>query len=358
MNEKKHVFVAMSGGVDSAVCAARLLEQGYEVTGIHMSVWLDPKWREATEGLPSSAESARATAESLGIPFFNLDVQDKFYERVVQNFIRDYLEGLTPNPCLFCNPKVKWGILQSYALAQGGDYFATGHYARLAHQEDGSVRLLRGVDRTKDQSYVLSMLSQDQLKQSLLPLGSLTKTQVREQARALGLKAADRQDSQDLCFLGNVHYQDFLERFAPEASEPGEIVDTEGTVLGEHGGLAFYTIGQRKGIRIAAPEPYYVIAKEKVNNHLIVGFAEQAGERTLEAGQANWIAGEPPKLGKSYDVMIRYRAHPRPVRLLSVGKTDFRLEFRESVRGITPGQVAVLFDGETCLGGGVIHASA
>jgi tRNA-specific 2-thiouridylase len=358
MNAKKHVFVAMSGGVDSAVCAAKLLEEGYRVTGIHMSVWMDPKWREATKDQPAPAESARATAEGLGIPFFDLDVQDSFYEQVVKAFIRDYLDGLTPNPCLFCNPRVKWGILQAYALAQGGDYFATGHYARLDRQANGIVRLLRGVDRSKDQSYVLSMLSQDQLQHSLLPLGTLTKTQVREQARTMGLTAADRQDSQDLCFLGNVHYKDFLERFAPEASEPGEIVDPEGVVLGEHGGLAFYTIGQRKGIRIAAPEPYYVIAKDTAKNQLVVGFAEQAGERTLQAGQASWIAGEPPRLGKSYEVMIRYRARPRPVRLLSIGKTDFRLEFRESVRGITPGQVAVLFDGETCLGGGVIHAAA
>lgn len=358
MNEKKHVFVAMSGGVDSAVCAARLLEQGYRVTGIHMSVWLDPKWREATQDLPASVESAETTANSLGIPFFNLDVQDAFYEKVVQSFIQDYLEGLTPNPCLFCNPNVKWGILQAYALAHGGDYFATGHYARLDRQADGTVLLLRGVDRTKDQAYVLSMLSQEQLQKTLLPLGKLTKNQVRKQARELGLKAADRQDSQDLCFLGNGHYKDFLDRFAPETSEPGEIVDSDGKVLGEHGGLAFYTIGQRKGIRIAAAEPYYVIAKDKARNQLVVGFAEQAGERTLQAGQANWIAGEPPKLGKSYEVMIRYRARLRPVRLLSIGKKDFRLEFRESVRGITPGQVAVLFDGETCLGGGVIFAAA
>ncbi len=357
MNTKKHVFVAMSGGVDSAVSAARLLKEGYRVTGIHMSTWVDPKWRAAIRGRPAPVESAKATAEGLGIPFVNLDVQDVFYEQVVRSFIRDYLDGLTPNPCLFCNPRVKWGILQTYALSQGGDYFATGHYARLDRQADGSVRLLRGVDRTKDQAYVLSMLSQERLQKSLLPLGTLTKTQVRAQARELGLEVADRQDSQDLCFLGEVHYRDFLERYAPEASEPGEIVDPDGRVLGEHGGLAFYTIGQRKGIRIAAPEPYYVIAKDTEKNQLVVGFAGQAGERTLTAGQANWISGEPPQQGKAYEVMIRYRARPRPVRLLSVGMTDFRLEFMEKVRGITPGQVAVLFDGETCLGGGVIHAS-
>lgn len=358
MNAKRHVFVAMSGGVDSAVCAARLLDEGYQVTGIHMSTWVDPKWRDLTRDQPANVESARATAESLGIPFDNLDVQDRFYEQVVRSFINDYLKGLTPNPCLFCNPRVKWGILQTYALMQGGDFFATGHYARLERQPDGTVRLLRGVDPAKDQAYVLSMLSQEQLQKSLLPLGRLTKPQVREQARELGLKAADRQESQDLCFLGDLHYQDFLERFAPDASEPGEIVNLEGEVLGEHGGLAFYTIGQRKGIRIAAPEPYYVVAKDKEKNQLVVGFAEQTGARTLSASQANWISGDPPMLGKAYDVMIRYHARPQPVRLLSIGTADFRLEFMEKVRGVTPGQVAVLFDGETCLGGGVIHAAA
>jgi tRNA-specific 2-thiouridylase len=284
-------------------------------------------------------------------------VQGQFYEKVVQSFIRQYLAGKTPNPCLFCNPQVKWGILQTYALEQGADFFATGHYARIEVLASGQVRLNRGADRSKDQSYVLSMLSQFQLSHTLLPLGVMKKTDVRAQARQLNLPVADRQDSQDLCFLGDVNYRDFLERFAPGSAEPGEIVDMQGNALGEHHGLAFYTIGQRKGIRIAALEPYYVVGKDTDHNRLVVGFSHQVGKNVLNTTQANWIAGAPPPVGEEYDVMIRYRANPVPAKLTCVDETDFRLEFNEKVRGITPGQAAVLYRDEECLGGGIIQSS-
>ncbi len=358
MNSSGSVFVAMSGGVDSAVTAAILLEQGYTVTGIHMSTWVDPKWEQATKDQPTSASLARSVAESLEIPFVDLDVRDRFYQQVVQTFVRQYLAGQTPNPCLFCNPQVKWGILQSYALEQGADFFATGHYARLERDNNGEVQLLKGADPGKDQSYVLSMLSQDQLSHTLLPLGAMTKDAVREKARELGLTVADRQDSQDLCFLGDINYRDFLERFAPDSSNPGEIVNLKGEVLGQHEGLAFYTIGQRKGIRVAAGEPYFVVGKDIANNRLVVGFAEQIGKRTLSAGGVNWISGKAPLINEVFDVMIRYRAKPISAQLIAVGTDDFRLEFKEDVRGITPGQVAVLYQGEACLGGGVIQQAA
>jgi tRNA-specific 2-thiouridylase len=357
MTSNKHVFVAMSGGVDSAVSAARLINAGYQVTGIHMSTWKDPKWEAETAGKPSSAELAQATADFLGIPFVNLDVREPFYQNVIQFFIQQYLAGLTPNPCMFCNPEVKWGLLQTYALSHGGDYFATGHYARLVRADDGDVHLLRGLDPTKDQSYVLAMLSQSQLSQTLLPLGELTKVQVREEASRMGLQVADQQDSQDLCFLGTVHYRDFLARHAPEAENPGRIVDPQGKPLGEHEGLAFYTIGQRKGIRIAAPEPYYVIRKDAKRNELVVGFAEQTGVRQLSAGRANWIAGEAPALNETYQVMVRYRAKPVDARLIFAENDEFKLEFMGKIRGVSPGQVAVLFRGEECLGGGVIRSA-
>jgi len=357
MNEKGRVFVAMSGGVDSAVAAAELLEARYHVTGIHMHVWQDPMWQAQAQHLPDPASLAQAAADSLGIPFVSLDVQDRFYRDVVQNFIHQYLTGKTPNPCLFCNPQVKWGILQTYALKKGADYFATGHYAHIDRMETGKVRLLRGLDRNKDQSYVLSMLSQFQLSRSLLPLGQMTKDDVRKKAKALEIPVADRQDSQDLCFLGDVDYRDFLMRFAPESTQPGEIVDVYGNVLGEHQGLAFYTIGQRKGIRIAASEPYYVVRKDLHNNRLVVGFANQAGKDQLYATQVNWISGEAPDVHERYDVMIRYRTKPVPTELLFATQGEFRLEFNYKLRGITPGQVAVLYRGEECLGGGVIQSS-
>lgn len=357
MVEKEHVFVAISGGVDSAVAAALLLEAGYNVTGIHMRVWEDAVSLSEASNHHSSVDLVRVTADFLGIPLFSLDVRDLFYNEIVEPFITQYLAGKTPNPCLFCNPEIKWGILQTYAFQQGADLFATGHYARIERLPSGEVRLLRAVDRTKDQSYVLSMLSQDQLRRTYFPLGEMTKKEVRVRAEALDLPAASQPESQDLCFLGKGDYRDFLRRVSPEAFQPGEIVDMYGKVLGEHEGLALYTVGQRKGIRIAAPEPYYVAKKDLQNNRLIVGFAYQVGRRTLNASHANWIAGEPPEANSICEVMIRYRAEPITGELSMVTGNDFRLEFKQQLRGITPGQVAVLYQGDVCLGGGVIQAS-
>ena len=357
MSKGVHVYVAISGGVDSAVAAALLLDEGYRVTGIHMETWKDPKSQAESDGIPESVALAKAVAGSLGIPFINLDVRDRFYKDVVRNFIRHYLAGRTPNPCLFCNPQVKWGILQSYALQENADYFATGHYVRLSQLPSGQVQLLRGVDQKKDQSYVLSMLSQFQLSHSLFPLGKLTKGDVRKNAQEMELPVADKQDSQDLCFLGDIDYRDFLERYAPESLGKGEIVNTSGRVLGEHHGLAFYTIGQRKGIGIAAPEPYFVIDKDHQSNRLVVGFARETGKQSLKAVHPNWISGKPAEAEKVYDVMIRYRTKPVPALLSTVTGEEFRLEFKETMRGITPGQVAVLYQGDVCLGGGVISES-
>ncbi|MFN2303971.1 MAG: tRNA 2-thiouridine(34) synthase MnmA, partial [Anaerolineales bacterium] len=279
------------------------------------------------------------------------------YDQVVQTFINDYLEGKTPNPCLFCNPHIKWGILQSYAFNQGADFFASGHYARIEYLGSGQVHLLRGKDPNKDQSYVLSMLTQSQLGRSLFPIGDMLKGEVRSLAHRLGLTFIDREESQDLCFLGNVDYRDFLIRYAPQAANLGEIVNERGEVLGEHNGLAFYTIGQRKGIRIAASQPYFVIGKDREKNHLVVGFVEQTERSNLIAIKPNWIAGKPPDEGKNYSVMIRYRAKPVNAALFYISSDEFRLEFNDGVRGITPGQAAVLYQGEVCLGGGIIHAS-
>ena len=357
MTENQLVFVAMSGGVDSAVTAAKLLVEGFQVTGIYMSTWKDPHWLASQQKQSAPGELAKKVADALNIPFINMDVRDQFYETVVHSFINQYLAGLTPNPCLFCNPRVKWGLLQATALIEGADYFSTGHYARIVRTSSGEVELRRGVDRTKDQSYVLSMLSQTQLSKTLLPLGELTKTEVRAMAHDLNLPVADQEESQDLCFIGKEGYRDFLERMAPEAASPGEIVDMDGKILGRHEGLAFYTIGQRKGIRLAAPEPYYVVGKDQAQNRLVVGFIERTGQKALKAAQANWIAGKPPAQGEEYDVMIRYRANPVKARLLAVTENNFELEFTETVRGITPGQVAVLYLGDICLGGGFIQVA-
>lgn len=357
MNQQHHVYVALSGGVDSAVTAVRLLDQGFRVTGIFMETWKDPRWERTIDDSQPPASIAADAAKAIGIPFVSLDVRDVFYQRVVRSFIEQYTRGMTPNPCLFCNPQVKWGILQTYAIEQGADFFATGHYARILRHPDGGVQLMRGTDRTKDQSYVLAMLSQTQLRQSLLPLGELTKVEVRKQAKELNLPVADRQDSQDLCFLGDIDYRDFLQRYAPDSASPGDVVDVEGKVLGEHQGLAFYTIGQRRGIKIAASEPYYVIGKDFRGNRLIVGFADQAEKGHLQVIHPNWVAGEPPEHERLLEVMIRYRAQPVAAQLASSSRDGFRLELSQPLRGITPGQVAVLYQGEVCLGGGIIDSA-
>ena len=354
MKSVKHVYVALSGGVDSAVAAVRLLEAGYRVTAIFMQTWHDPHARTVADSELEQAEVAASTAKKIGVPFICLDVREKFYRVVIRSFIEQYLSGLTPNPCLFCNPQIKWGLLQEYALDQGADYFATGHYARLKPTTNGKVELFRGFDRGKDQSYVLAMLSQHQLSRSLLPLGDLTKADVRRLAGALNLSVAGQKESQDLCFLRNEDYRAFLQRHAPEAAAPGEIVNLAGEVLGEHQGLAFYTIGQRRGIRIAASEPYFVIDKDAQTNRLIVGYAKDAGNKHLQTARSNWISGLPPEEGGQYQVMIRYRANPVSAKLKEASMDEFRLEFNQPLRGITPGQFAVLYQGEVCLGGGII----
>jgi len=357
MKSRTHVFVAISGGVDSAVAAAILLEQGFWVTGIHMQTWHDTAMTIGSQYRHNLRDRAQHTAKSLSIPFISLDIQEKFFDQVVKSFIHKYLAGLTPNPCLFCNPQIKWGVLQSYALDQGADFFATGHYARIKHQGIDSARLFRGKDKAKDQSYVLSMLSQDQLRKSMLPLGSLTKDEVRVKANQMGLASVDEKESQDLCFLPQGDYRDFLRRFTPEPVQPGEIIDRQGKVMGQHHGLPFYTIGQRKGIHIAASQPYYVIDKDLQNNRLVVGFLDQTIQKELIAGHPNWISGESPKVGEEFAVMVRYRSKPIPAILQLSTPDEFRLKFNQEIRGITPGQVAVLYHQDECLGGGVIKSA-
>ena len=354
MNYKKQVYVAISGGVDSAVAAAVLQEQGYDVIGIHMMTWQESHLVHGNKFSDNPALSAKATAESLNIPFVSLDIRERFFHDVVKPFLKDYLAGETPNPCLFCNPQVKWGILQSFAVEQGADYFATGHYARIESYGSNKMGLLRGLDEKKDQSYVLSMLSQSQIRKSLLPLGTWTKEVVRDKALDLGLTAVEQRESQDLCFISAGDYRDFLERYAPEPIQPGDIVNVNGEVVGQHQGLPFYTIGQRKGIRLAAKEPYYVIEKNPSRNLLVVGYAHQTFQQGLIAEKPNWISGVPPKIGEVYEVMVRYRAKPVPAVLSSVTSEEFRLKFNQDVRGITPGQVAVIYFGQACLGGGRI----
>ncbi len=265
------VVVAMSGGVDSSVAAALLKKQGYEVTGMMLRLWSEPGRSAANRCCaPDAMAMARRIAARLDIPFYAIDAQAPFHDTVVSYFTSGYESGRTPNPCLVCNQHIRWGFLLEQALATGAEYLATGHYARVQKDEAGHYHLLRGQDPAKDQSYVLHVLDQERLSHSLFPIGDFTKPQVRQLAQELGLPVASRPDSQDLCFLGGDDYRSFLVRNIPQVQMPGPILNREGEQLGEHQGLAFYTIGQRKGLSIpaAAPqaEPLYVIRKDIQTN--------------------------------------------------------------------------------------------
>ena len=356
MNHAPTVVVAMSGGVDSSVAAALLVEQGCQVIGMMLRLWSEPGTESANRCCtPDSMALARRVAAKLNIPFYAVDVQERFHEVVVQSFIDGYVQGVTPNPCVLCNRQIRWGFLLERARAFGADFMATGHYARLDRPENGPVRLLRGVDPGKDQSYVLSVLDQQQLSATLFPIGGIPKPEVRELARKFDLPVATRADSQDLCFLASSDYRAFLSRNAPQAARPGPIINRAGQVVGEHQGLAFYTIGQRKGLGIASPEPLYVLGKDLRTNTLLVGKEAELGSSALTARSINWISGAPPEGPIRAQVKIRYKAAEAWATVTPIANDEARVEFDQPLRDITPGQRAVFYLGQECLGGGTIQ---
>jgi tRNA-specific 2-thiouridylase len=359
MNSKPVVAVAMSGGVDSSVAAALLADQGYRVIGIMLQLWSEENTTRSNRCCtPDSIALAQGVAACLSIPFYVLNAKQLFYDAVVKPFIDDYAHNLTPNPCIACNRLVRWGFLYNYARSAGADFLATGHYARLLENTDHTFQLLRGVDPQKDQSYVLHTLTQEQLAHAKFPLGEYHKPEVRHLARSYGLPVAERPDSQDLCFVGEGgDYRQFLARRAPHTLQPGDILDLKGNILGAHGGLAFFTIGQRKGLHIASPSPLYVLTKDVERNTITVGSREQSGSTALVAREMNWVAGEPPASPFSAQVKIRYRAHEIPVTGEVMEGKKIKLHFTKSIPDVTPGQAAVLYNGEVCLGGGLITAT-
>ncbi len=355
----ERVVVAMSGGVDSSVAAALLVEQGYDVVGIMMRLWSEPGVAGSAPVnrccTPDQMADARRVADHLNIPFYVLDVQDLFRQSVVQYFIDEHERGVTPNPCILCNRQIRFSHLYDHAMALDARYLATGHYARIQPAPDGSYQLREAVDAHKDQSYVLHVLTQSQLPHVLFPIGGYAKDEVRELARDFGLPVASKQDSQDLCFLGDGDYRRFLRDYASKTAEPGPILDSDGRHLGDHTGLAGYTIGQRKGLGLATPEPVYVLRKDVSRNALIVGERSQLGQRHLTASDVNWVGGTPPAAGSAAQVKIRYKAPAVPAAVYPGPNGTMRIEFEDPVMGLTPGQGAVVYDGEICLGGGLIE---
>ena len=373
MTQKTRIVVAMSGGVDSSVAAALLVRQGYEVIGLMLRLWGEP---DNGGGLynrccsPDAMAQARRVTEMLDIPFYAIDAQTPFKTRVVDFFTEGYVSGVTPNPCLECNRHIRWDFLLQRALALEAQYLATGHYARVraptprppppSEQHDergGEYQLLKGMDEKKDQSYVLSVMGQAQLAHALFPVGEYTKLQIRELAREFNLPVAERPESQDLCFLADNDYRRFLRDHAGGAIRPGPIIRQDGSVIGEHRGLPFYTVGQRKGIGLAAREALYVIGTRPEANALVVGTAEELGGDRLTAGRVNWVSGQPPAAPLRAEVKIRYKAAPAWATITPLDGHRAEVVFDNRLRDITPGQGAVFYDGEVCLGGGIIARS-
>jgi tRNA-specific 2-thiouridylase len=341
------VFVGMSGGVDSSVTAALLKEQGYDVTGVYMKNWSQDlpgftcPWKE-------DYQDAKRVAVQLGIPFKMYDFENEYRQRVVDYMIEGYQAGITPNPDIMCNQEVKFKLFLETALADGADLIATGHYARI---QDG--QLLTGDDKNKDQSYFLYRVTEDALRHSLMPIGELEKPAVRDIARKLGLSTAEKKDSQGICFVGKVGIKDFL--LAELGEQPhGTIVDQNGVSIGEHDGALFYTIGQRHGLDVGGGLPYYVVGKDMAKNEVYVTTDlndDRLWRRELELASVHWINQQPE--GSQLQVRTRYRS---ALVNCDVEFDDAKviLKLKEDVRAITPGQSAVLYDGDHCLGGGIV----
>lgn len=353
-SKRKRVVVAMSGGVDSSVAAGLLKNEGYEVIGVTMRLWF-----EEGNGISTShrrccsleqIDDARRVCQILDIPFYVVNFESQFRKYVVDYFCQEYLRGRTPNPCLACNRWIKFDFLLKRALALGADYLATGHYARI-EQRNGSRFLLKAVDCAKDQSYVLYMLGQNELEHLLFPMGTRGKSEARRLAQEMGLPVWDKGESQETCFITDGNYRDFIA--LRSLSQPGEIVNTEGKVLGRHSGIGFYTVGQRRGLGLASREPLYVLAIDADNNRVIVGNNEQLFRKELYASDVNFVLGEAPKQPMAVTAKIRYKSPEAKAMLYPAGHR-VRLVFEEPQRAITPGQAVVFYDGDVVLGGGII----
>lgn len=348
---RDRVVVAMSGGVDSSVAAALLVEQGFEVIGVMMRLWSEGENRCCA---PQAVDDARRMAAQLEIPFYLINYETEFKKCVVDYFVTEYGAGRTPNPCLACNRHIRFGRLLRHAMALDAEYLATGHYARV-DGGDGAYRLRKGTDAEKDQSYVLYMLGQNELKRVLFPVGEYTKVQVREMARSRGLPIAEKDESMEICFVTDDDYRRFLQEHAPEAVRPGPILDTSGQEIGRHQGLPFYTVGQRRGLGIAAPEALYVRHLDTERNALIVGTAVELGRQTLVADEVSYVSGSPLSGPARVQAKIRYKAVLARATWTPLAGRRAKVEFDTPLRDITPGQAVVAYQGETVLCGGTIR---
>src|SRR5437763_10110366 len=357
--KKSRVLLGMSGGVDSSVAGYLLREQGHDVIGVTMKVWPQDCVSRAEDKCcgPQAVADARAVAHSLGIPHYVVDEADLFEQTVIDYFTSEYQAGRTPNPCVMCNEKLKFGNLWGKAEALGCDYIATGHYAIIDHHEDRAV-LRKGVDPRKDQSYFLFSLRKPQLRRALTPLGTMRKPEIRKIAHSLGLKVADKIDSQEICFVPGNDYKTFLRSHLGENEfHRGEIYDVDGNFLGQHDGIELFTIGQRKGLPGGSPRPRYVADLDPETNRVIVGDADHLVCDEFEIDRVNWhpVAGI-DDAGHTFEaiVKIRYNHHGTPATVTPLGTDRARIRLHEPQRAVTPGQAAVIYDDDIVLGGGWI----
>ncbi|MDD5382709.1 MAG: tRNA 2-thiouridine(34) synthase MnmA [Candidatus Margulisbacteria bacterium] len=346
---KQKVVVAMSGGVDSSVAAAILKEQGHDLIGITMNLACVENASDRSCCSLAAARDAAVVADKLGFPHYTLNLKDDFRRLVIENFIDEYRRGRTPNPCIRCNQLIKFDQLLKKAKELRADLIATGHYARIQ-----KLRLLKGKDAKKDQSYVLYRLDQEQLAHVIFPLGEMTKSEVRGRARELKLPVADKEESQEICFVENDDYVSFLKKEAPELVKPGEIVDITGKIVGQHEGIAFYTIGQRKGVGAHRGEPKYVIRIDPEKNTVIIGDDPDTLKGELLAEGVTFISGNILQKPLAVTAKIRYNSPEAEAVVSPLAGDKVKVEFKQPQRAITPGQSVVFYQGEEVIGGGII----
>ncbi len=349
-------LIAMSGGVDSSVAAYLIKKQGYDCVDCTMKLYNNEDIgisRNRTCCSLDDVEDARSVAYKIGMPYYVFNFSDGFREKVIEKFVRSYESGETPNPCIDCNRYMKFDQLYERARILGCEYIVTGHYARIEY--DGERYLLKkALDETKDQSYVLYSLTQEQLAHTLFPLGEMRKTEVRKIAEEKGFFNADKPDSQDICFVPGGKYAEFLEHYTGKPYPEGDFLSVDGTVLGKHNGIVRYTVGQHKGIGIPSEEPLYVKQINTIDNTVILGKEQELYSKEVIVRDINWIAGEAPKGEIRCKAKVRYRQKEQWATVIPTGVDSVHITFDEPQRAITPGQAAVLYDGDTILGGGTV----
>lgn len=362
-NSQIRVVVGMSGGVDSSVTAYLLKEQGYDVIGIFMKNW-EEKDENGVCTATEDYQDVQRVAEQIGIPYYSINFEKEYWDRVFTYFLEEYKKNRTPNPDVMCNKEIKFKAFLDYAMELGADYLATGHYARVERDENGVTKMLRGVDNNKDQTYFLNQLSQEQLSKVMFPLGGMEKSEVRRIAEEAGLATAHKKDSTGICFIGERDFNEFLNQYLP--AQPGKMMTYDGEIKGEHHGLMYYTIGQRKGLGIGGDgaghnDPWFVVGKDITKNVLYVGQGDQNDKlyaTHLDASDISFVSGQEYPETFRCTAKIRYRQKDVPVTVhLGPDQTTACVEFDQPEKAVTPGQAIVFYDGDVCLGGGTIDAA-